>query len=57
MKVVYKDFDICYNIYKCREWTVQYCGDDYRFLTLEDAKRFVDEKNELIKFNRKIMSL
>ena len=58
MKVCYKNFDICFNVYKCKEWTVQYCGDDYVFSTLEDAKKFVDEKNEeLIKFNRKIMGL
>ncbi len=42
MRIVYKDFDICFNVYKRKEWTVQYCGDDYVFLTLEDAKNFID---------------
>ena len=46
MKVCYKDFDICFNIYHCKEWTVQYCGDDYRFATLNDAKNFIDTLEE-----------
>lgn len=39
----YKGYGIDYNFYGMNEYTVQYCGDDIEFTTLEDAKQFIDE--------------
>lgn len=38
----YKGFFIEYNIYGLKEYSVQYCGDDYVFQTEDEAKRFID---------------
>ena len=38
----YRDYGIDYNIYGTNEYTVQFCGDDYEFSTIEDAKIFID---------------
>lgn len=39
----YKGYGIDYNFYGENEYSVQYCGDDMMFKTLDDAKRFIDE--------------
>ena len=39
----YRGFDIEYNFYGTFEYTIQYCGDDIEFLSLDEAKEFVDE--------------
>ena len=38
----YKGYYIEYNLYGQKEYTVQYCGDDLFFQTLEAAKSFID---------------
>lgn len=38
----YKGYGIDFNIYGQNEYSVQYCGDDFMFQTLEEAKRFID---------------
>lgn len=38
----YKGYYIEENFYGRNEYTVQYCGDDVWFSTLEDAKAFID---------------
>lgn len=43
---IYRDYGIDYNFYGLNEYTVQYCGDDVTFETLEDAKSFIDEISE-----------
>lgn len=39
----YKGYYIEYNFYGENEYSVQYCGDDVIFQTVEDAKKFIDE--------------
>lgn len=39
----YKGYGIDYNFYGEHEYSVQYCGDDMMFRTIEDAKAFIDE--------------
>ena len=41
--VEYKGYYIEHNVYNANEWTVQYCGDDLIFNTLEEARDFIDE--------------
>lgn len=38
----YKGYDIEFNIYGDKEYTIQYCGDDIVFGTIEAAKTFID---------------
>ena len=40
--IVYKNSFIEYNFYGQGEYSVQYCGDDFIFNTLEEAKVFID---------------
>ena len=40
---MYKGYDIEFNFYGQKEYSVQYCGDDVIFSTEEEAKRFIDE--------------
>ena len=39
----YRGYGIDYNFYGEGEYSVQYCGDDMMFRTIEDAKAFIDE--------------
>lgn len=41
-KVNYKGFDIEKDFYN-KEFSVFYCGNDFIFNTLKDAKQFIDE--------------
>lgn len=38
----YKGYGIDFNIYGQNEYSVQYCGDDFMFQTMEEAKQFID---------------
>ena len=40
---MYKGYAIEHNFYGQNEYSVQYCGDDCLFTTLEEAKSFIDE--------------
>ncbi len=40
---IYKGFAICFNFYGHNDISVQYCGDDVMFNSVDDAKRFIDE--------------
>lgn len=42
----YKGLYIEFNFYGSNEYTVQYCGDDVLFNTVEEAKAFIDEVSE-----------
>ena len=42
----YKGYYIDFNIYKQKEYSVQYCGDDFLFKTEEEAKAFIDSIQE-----------
>ena len=42
----YKGYGIDYNIYGTQEYSVQYCGDDIMFSTVEEARDFIDEITE-----------
>ena len=42
----YKNYQIEYNFYGMGEYTVQYCGDDLVFNSIEEAKQFIDEISE-----------
>lgn len=39
----YKGFAIEYDFYGMGEYSVQYCGDDVMFNSMEEAKAFIDE--------------
>ncbi len=39
----YKGYGIDFNLYGDNEYSVQYCGDDLIFGTLEEAETFIDE--------------
>lgn len=39
---LYKGYAICINFYGRNEITVQYCGDDIIFNSIDDAKSFID---------------
>lgn len=41
--ITYRNNGIDYNFYGRGEYTVQFCGDDILFQTLEEAKQFIDE--------------
>lgn len=43
--MTYKNYNIDYNIYNQKEYSIQFCGDDIIFKTLKDAIDFI-EKNE-----------
>lgn len=38
----YKGYFIEYNLYGMEKYSVQYCGDDLIFNTLDQAKNFID---------------
>lgn len=38
----YKGYGIDRNIYGLNEYSVQYCGDDFMFDTIEEAREFID---------------
>ena len=38
----YKGYCIEFNFYGQNEYSVQYCGDDFMFATIEEAKKFID---------------
>ena len=40
---VYKGFGIDEDIYGLGEFSVQFCGDDYMFDTIDAARKFIDE--------------
>lgn len=42
----YKGYGIDFNLYGNNEFSVQYCGDDYIFSTLDAAKKFIDSISE-----------
>lgn len=44
--IMYKGWPIEYNFYGMNEYTVQFCGDDLMFDTLDEAKQFIDEQEE-----------
>ena len=52
----YKGYDIEYNFYKMNEYTVQYCGDDIVFNSLEKAKKFIDDITKEESLNETILS-
>ena len=37
----FRGYDIEYNVYGQHELSVQYCGDDVMFQTMEEAKDFI----------------
>lgn len=37
----YRGYDIEYNVYGQKELSVQYCGDDFMFKTMEEARAFI----------------
>ena len=39
---IYKGYGIDHNIYGLDEYSVQYCGDDFMFKTLAEAREFID---------------
>lgn len=41
-EVTYKGYTICFNFYRSNEYTVQYCGDDCWFDSMEQAEKFID---------------
>ena len=41
--IEYKGYYIETNLYGENEITVQYCGDDISFPTIQEAKEFIDE--------------
>lgn len=41
--VTYKGYEISYNFYGTKEYSVQYCGDDVIFNSAEEAMEFIDE--------------
>ena len=43
MMIEYKGRTIEYNLFNLNEYSVQYCGDECIFFTLEEAKQFIDE--------------
>lgn len=42
----YNGYYIEYNIYGRNEYSVQYCGDDVIFATIDEAKVFIDQIGE-----------
>ena len=40
--IEYKGYYIEFNFYGENEYSVQYCGDDVIFETVEEAKHFID---------------
>lgn len=41
-EIEYRGYYITFNFYGRGEYTVQYCGDDVMFNTVEDAKEYID---------------
>lgn len=46
VRMRYNGYDIDFNIYGQNEYSVQYCGDDVMFKTVDEAKAFIDKVNE-----------
>lgn len=44
--MMYRDFFIEHNFYGRGEYTVDYCGDDVMFNTIDEAKAFIDDADE-----------
>lgn len=42
-EIAYKDYYITIGFYRNDDITVQYCGDDIEFNSIEEAKKFIDE--------------
>lgn len=42
--IEYKGYYIERNFYGEGEYSVQFCGDDILFTSLDDAKKFIDEE-------------
>lgn len=42
--IKYKGYDIEFNLYNQGEYTVQMNGDDFWFMTEEEAKAFIDKE-------------
>jgi len=40
---MYKGYGIDHDFYGEDEYSVQYCGDDLMFRTIDEAKAFIDE--------------
>lgn len=40
---IYKGYGIDHDLFDMGEYSVQYCGDDCLFPTLESARAFIDE--------------
>ena len=40
--IEYRGYDIEYNFYGIKEYSVHYCGDDVLFETEADARLFID---------------
>lgn len=40
--IKYKGYGIDFNVYGINEYSVQYCGDDFMFKSIEEAKAFID---------------
>lgn len=49
--IEYRGIGIDYNFYGQEEYSIQYCGDDYMFKTLEEAKDFIDREIIGLTFN------
>ena len=41
--IEYKGYYIEFNFYGLNEYSVQYCGDDFMFNSLDGAKMFIDD--------------
>lgn len=39
----YRGYGIDYNVYNMKEYSVQWCGDDFLFWSLDEARAFIDE--------------
>ena len=40
----YKGYYIEYNLYGENEYSVQFCGDEFFFQTMDEAKKFIEEE-------------
>ena len=49
--IYYRNREIEYNLYGQEEYSIQYCGDDYMFKTLEEAEDFIDREIIGLTFN------
>ena len=42
MAIKYRTYDIEFNLYGMKEYSVQYCGDEFCFETEKEAEIFID---------------